>query len=801
MFKKIVSVLLAATLMASIAVGCKDKPDNPNDPTLTEKDGYMTMSYQKPDRVAPDFSQTETGISVMGTGNGEVGAEMTFSASETIMTSASFIYYLFDFGDGTQSIAGPYEQKVTGTTKHIYRQPGMYEVRVKALAVMGTGATGWSQAFNVSISGDEQKISYIKPKEAIASSGDANTLIDNDAATALVTSEEDMTTYAGLKFDKNYRMTTLEIDTTKTDQFPINFTIQYSTDGGEVWYPLPTHDFSKPDMKMDLPTPNGTRLIINLNGLAANAIKIQAESFAMDKKNILSIAGMRVTGDTEFLFATGMDDTYNADLNNMWNVFGSAVNEPHTAGSNWLPSNEQYFSGGVTGYSVTEWQEWTGLKLNWYADGIERDAHRSSLVSTRVDVDGRGNMGYVWPSEASPKHLEFHYKYSTNPTYIIAVRNYLVSENDPMNNFLSALDSRGKTVLEKVEMAMEYMLEVELGRKEGLLVITDPEHDGTASGGPSNYWDNLTVFGYKSAYENALFYRSLYCMADIYRAAGKEDKAKECEQIAVRVKENYNKLFWDEEKGRYIASVDVNGHRNDFGITFVNFMAIEYGLSDKAKAEKIYEWLDGKRIIEGETSTGADIYKFGHSARSNTIAFESEYPYPWFSVNNAISIAPGGSAVYGTHLENGGPIFYTSYFDLMSRLDMLGSENALGRFNGIMTEFHKDTLRRKPVNSVGANWVEGIIGPFPESGLVPTFIVRGFMGINAEADGLHIEPNIPAEWKSASVNEVAYNKQTYRVETGGDIKKAEIVKEGEKTIIRVPNGEKVVLKTDGTLAK
>lgn len=289
-------------------------------------------------------------------------------------------------------------------------------------------------------------------------------------------------------------------------------------------------------------------------------------------------------------------------------------------------------------------------------------------------------------------------------------------------------------------------------------------------------------------------------MADIYRMIDKKDKATEMESIAAKVKENYNKLFWDKNKGRYIASIDINGHRNDYGFTFVNFMAISYGLADKTKAETVYEWLDGKRIVKGDTSTGADIYKFGYAARSNTIAIESIEPYAWYSANGAITVFPGGSATYGEHLENGGTIFYTSYFDLMSRVKMLGADNALVRFNGIMAEFHKDTLRRKPLNNVGANWKEGIIGPFPESGLVPTFFVRGFMGVNAQVDGLHIEPQLPADWTSAAVNEVAFNKQIYRIEANKDIKKAEILTEGEKTIIRVPNGEKVILKTDGTLA-
>ncbi len=799
------SLLLATSLMSCFLTSCHGGGEKPVKPTPTPFYGYEvdlsfdTQAYQSVQRTEPNFGEEDKTVSLSCKNSVQSGQGLSFSLSNRGLEGGGYLYYLVDFGDGEQAICGPVADKVSGKVTHIYYVPGEYNVRVKAISLAGSTSTGWSRAKTVTVEGESQSLSYIVPKEAIGSSGNIEALIDGDVSSQWQNDASDETVWAGLKLIKNCRLDTLIIDTAQDSGFPSDFKIEYSTDSGSTWYPVPIYDYNKAALRMKFPHPQGSRLVFNMGGLAANAVRIVANDFSyMDSDHVFAIREMRVLGDDRFLFATSSDDTYNADLNNLWTVFGSAAVEPTTAGSNWLPSDNP-FKGGVTGYGVTEWQEWTGLKLDWYNDEDELKEHRSSLLGTRVDEDGRGNTGYVWPSAGDPKHLGVHRKYSTNPTFILAVRNYLVSTNDN-EEFLNKKDSRGMTMNQKLDLAMEYMLEVEEG-KNGLLVITDPEHDGTASSGPSNYWDNVTCFGYKSAYENALFYGSLLAMADIYTMRGDITNAEYMRTLAATVKENYNELFWDEAKGRYIGSVDINGDRHDYGFTYVNFMAIVYGVADQDRAVKIFEWLDGSRIVEGDTSTGSDIYAFGYAPRSTTIAVESKgEPYCWFDWDKAIWPGPGGAAGFGDHLENGGTIFYVSYFDLMSRLSTLGADSAGQRLDKIMEEFHKDTLRRNTVNEQGADWVEGILGPFPESGLVPSFFVRGMMGINAEVNGLRIAPELPSDWSFAAVNEVLFRGKVYRVETNRDFQQAEVVNEGDQVIVRVPVGQSVLLKADGTLA-
>ena len=220
----------------------------------------------------------------------------------------------------------------------------------------------------------------------------------------------------------------------------------------------------------------------------------------------------------------------------------------------------------------------------------------------------------------------------------------------------------------------------------------------------SNYWDSLNFFGWNSAYENVLFYQSVLAMSDIENYLGNAEDAAYYTDVAARVKKVFNETFWDGTKGRYITSINKKGDVLDFGLTFVNFMAASAGLADERQLEKIYSWVDGERVIDGDTSKGADIYNFKVSARSNTVAVETieedGLHYWWYNGHSFNDVLPGMWGEYGLQMQNGGTIFYTSYYDISGRTGISG-DNAMKRFNVIMDEFHKDQLRRDPRTSSG----------------------------------------------------------------------------------------------------
>jgi hypothetical protein len=471
-----------------------------------------------------------------------------------------------------------------------------------------------------------------------------------------------------------------------------------------------------------------------------------------------SVADASGSGERAKPFFTSLGEEFDEPLNRMWRIYGSVSD-----------GTEAVIRFG----NEPAWFEWMARKLMW-TDEFE---YRSGLYNRISQVPMSAN-GYVWswanrpdwPTEPGAYHQE------NNAKFILSIYRHLVWSRDLA--FLEVTDPRqvqhqetdvsyGMAMLEKVRLAMDYQLE-DLKGREGLLVVDNDHNTGRPDGAPTNYWDNFP-FGYKDAYINAYFYASLLAMAGIEEMAGQADRAQEHRQLAARVREVYSRTFWDEEKGRFIGCVDVDGKRWDLGFTFLNLEALTYSLAAPGQAEAVLRWLDGDRIVEGDTSTGADIYYFGWAPRATTVdVAKLGEPYWWkpIVINGVpqITVWEGGSATFGEHLENGGAIFYVSHYDVIARAKHRGADDAWRRFNAIMDEFRIDELRRDPTNNVGANWKIGITGVFPESGLVPASFLYAFLGIDADVRGLNIRPNLPSALEYAGVRDLSFGRGLYDVQ-------------------------------------
>lgn len=468
---------------------------------------------------------------------------------------------------------------------------------------------------------------------------------------------------------------------------------------------------------------------------------------------------------TNDMFNSGAEGDANRQMNLMWATFGRGENVKLTPFGN-----------------EPGWYEWMARKHCWSDTPIYREMLHRFLVNWPQSKDG-----YIWTwgnEEGWPTHHVRHNE--NNAKYILAGCKYtcwqggkgFLEESDATTTTsvrTNQLDvSNGRTVLEKLRAAMVYQLTTLKGQ-DGLAIVIDPYCDGTVDGMPSDYWDNFR-FGYKSAYLNIYFYASLLAMSELERSVGNTARATELEALAARVKVSYQKTFWDPDKGRFIGCIDKTGRTWDFGFTYLNLEAVTYGLATPAQAVSIFEWLDGKRIIASDKqqvgnrmtgATGAEIYALGWAPLSTTRAVESitvDGKHWWWHLGNKITVSGArANASYGEHLENGGAIFYVSHYDMMARLVSMGPDNAWKRFEIILTEFSKDQLKRDPKNNKGAAWKWGIIGEFPESGLVPATLVLGFLGLDATPEALMVNPRLPKALPWLEAFQIHYRGGIYRI--------------------------------------
>ena len=407
------------------------------------------------------------------------------------------------------------------------------------------------------------------------------------------------------------------------------------------------------------------------------------------------------------------------------------------------------------------WIEWNTLARCWQG-GRHIAQLADFLARYPISDEGYvhtwgGNPG--WPFPDNSKYDTRHF--DTNARFILGCCRYGCWTRDV--EFLRGQAGR-------IRRAMEYQLSVLQG-KDGLIISASKDVNGRHEGVGNNYWDILP-FGHLDAYANAVWYASLEAMAQLETLLGEIDGLSEgpagrepdyYRALAAVARRRYNDTFWDPEKGRYIGCVDVDGKKHDYGFTFVNLEAMAYGLATDEQARRIYQWMQTEPTSSGEPDTYS---RWIFAPRATTL-----HNPPWNPKEGKLADVPQDSWWHfgwrGTDWEDqcqdGGAILYTSFFDLVARCQHLGGDSAMTRWREIVGRWRMpDHLCGGPPLYRGEHPQQisaGAVGtdiPFPESGLVPCWLLYGLLGVQASCEGLIIVPRLPGDIPSAEVRNVAY---------------------------------------------
>lgn len=451
--------------------------------------------------------------------------------------------------------------------------------------------------------------------------------------------------------------------------------------------------------------------------------------------------------------------------------------------------------------------EWIALKTVWTGD-----AEYVRELKDKIAAFPQTDNGYLWswgtstywPTRQGSIHYDGLFRYVAAVSELIrwdGKTDFLEETDTTTTGGDKALDaSAGRTVYEKCKAAMDYAYDALDGRT-GLITLTEKSvflsdgvtrfdknasgafvwnNTGRAGSAASNYWDNL-CFGHCDAYETMLYYHALTAMRSIETMRGNPDAADAYASHAALVKARFNQTFWSSETGRYIACIDADGKRWDPGLTFLNTEALAYGLGDAEKAGSVFDWLDGKRIVSGDTVTGKDITDYSHLLKNhygkpvslkhyrfapitNTVSIEAlsgNGPAWWYDLDGAIPVGEGAGAAFGRHLENGGYIFYPLYYALTARAEYLGADSVKKRAGDLA-----DVYRFNGFHSDAGGWMEGMTGEFPESGIVSRVYVSSLCGIEAQTDALVIRPALPSGIKHLGIDRVRYGDSVFEIRVG-----------------------------------
>lgn len=311
----------------------------------------------------------------------------------------------------------------------------------------------------------------------------------------------------------------------------------------------------------------------------------------------------------------------------------------------------------------------------------------------------------------------------------------------------------------------------------------------TGHGIGNNYWD-LLPFGNMDAYATIRYYAAARNLADIERLIRRHPEwnipggpfaldPDALERHAADVRREGNKVFWNRKTGRFVACVDTLGNSHDYGYTFLNNEAVSYGFATPDHARAIADWLDGKRVVDGDTSTGADIYRFRFGPRATTKRNVEWYGWYWSGPE---------TIPWGGQVQDGGAVLGFSYHDLMARLATRGPDNAWARLREVATWFrdveaaggYRAYYKDMPGVTLQGGGTAGGLGldhEFFESVLVPQVMLDGFLGFRPTGDGFRLDPRLPRGWPSLTVDRIAWHGLTLGVMAARD--GISVTKQGE----------------------
>lgn len=397
---------------------------------------------------------------------------------------------------------------------------------------------------------------------------------------------------------------------------------------------------------------------------------------------------------------------------------------------------------------------WQTQKFAWYSD--------KSYIRNIKDVIrdcGIFSNGYVWSSVDKMKSEQTDkYFYDTNARFISSVCNICLWEAD--TTFLYETDvtqgqkrdsSKGKTVLEKLESAVDYYFDktdingggIRYNESDGLVYILTEDNDGTTTGAGSNFWYN-NRFGYLDAYNNIAFYQAMVDLSKLYAFMGNTDYAQKYQNIAQKSAKGINEKFWDQTKGRYIGCIDVNGKKIDNGFVFVNLEAILSGVADNNKSKAILNWLD----TENDTAV-FEMYTTDFAPRSTTIAATDLW---WDYVDGKFPLS--GSAAFGKHWQNGGTAILNGYYDLLAR-KTANKASFKTRLESVCNSLDNKKL-------IKAIAKEDVYGPISASTSISAAVPYGTFGLSTDGLSLTVDPTFfDYEQGYVGINDVGFGANSY----------------------------------------
>lgn len=350
--------------------------------------------------------------------------------------------------------------------------------------------------------------------------------------------------------------------------------------------------------------------------------------------------------------------------------------------------------------------------------------------------------------------------------------------------------------------------------RSGLEYIDGVKHHYIGVGIGDNYWD-LLPFGGQDTFATLYYYDAMMVLADLEERVAADPRLAHLRDPdawtpdqwrahAAEVKAHATEAFWNEETGRFTAGIDSRGDRADFGFVFLNKEAAFYDFATEEQKRAIQDWISGHRIVEGDTSTGDDIYHWRFGPRATTLRNIEYYAFIW----------PGPDSIpWGGQVQDGGAVLGFTHFDLMNILEVYGPDAAWQRYSEIIDWFleveaeggYRAFYNRDDRGTLQGGGTAGGLGidfEFSESILVASVLPYGFAGLDPRWDVLRMGPRLPQAMTAFELPGVVYQGRVLDLSMAHDEAVVRVV-EGDGPVRRIEpaNGWAIADGGDGAFAR
>ena len=210
------------------------------------------------------------------------------------------------------------------------------------------------------------------------------------------------------------------------------------------------------------------------------------------------------------------------------------------------------------------------------------DLIRQTLDRYLGGMKGYGIVDYLPNDKTNP------YDYTdTYPSLLMAAWDYVDGSKDTrwLNANYSGIKSWASKLL-AMDADDDGLIEYPVSGNSGIWDKKFSKH-------AANWWDDIG-FGHKDAYANAFAYHALLGMASMSRLVNMPEDSRLYDSRAEKLRSIYFDTFYNSQTGVLGGWRSADGYLHDYYFTFVNSVAIAYGLIPPDKANTIMDHLLAK---------------------------------------------------------------------------------------------------------------------------------------------------------------------------------------------------------------